>query len=500
MIRAIEEQALAHLDLIDHDHNQLPAEVFSDLKPWNGAQDPCTHVANAQRIGFHYGERLLYVEGIGWHLWGPPWKHDDLGALKMAQGLGKLIAQEAAGMATWVAAAADAQEMKRRQDAMDTRFKWARASESAATIDASMRLAAAHLSCKAEQLDSNPMLLGLPSGVLELDTGTHREHRHADLVTKLAGARYNPHATAPKWEKFLSEIMDGDPELINFVQRLFGYCLSGRRSEHILPVAWGGGANGKSTLLGTMQHVLGEYAGTAAPGLLIQRGGSEHPTGLADLQGRRLVIVSETGEAGKLNEEQVKALTGGDTITARRMRQDFFQFQPTHQLILQTNHRPRVTGNDEGIWRRLRLVPFAVTVPAERRNHALPDELRAEADGILVWALEGWGKYQASGMNTPGKVKAATAEYRDASDQIGAFLSECTEGGDLCSTAAGQLYRAYSEWCKDSGDRPRPQREFGMRLSERGFENFQSSGVRKWRGLMLAVDAADNYMRISRGN
>src|SRR5690606_30840565 len=156
------------------------------------------------------------------------------------------------------------------------------------------------------------------------------------------------------------------------------YMLSGRRGEHLLPILWGSGANGKSTFLGALQAVLGDYASSAAPGLLIQKHGNEHPTALADLQGKRLVIVSETGESGRLNEEQVKALTGGDRITARRMRMDFYTFAPSHLLALQTNHRPRVAGTDEGIWRRLRLIPFAVTVPPERRDPRLPEKLRAE--------------------------------------------------------------------------------------------------------------------------
>lgn len=467
--------------------------------PWGDAHDPNTHTANAQRIGYHFGDKLMFVEGIGWHLWGPPWRHDDLGALKIAQGLGRLIAQEGAGMAEWVAKAKDKAEREQREKVMNARFKWASYSESAANIEASMRMAQPHMSCRAEHLDADPMLLGLPSGVLELDTGVHREHRHGDLITKVAGADYNPKATAPTWERFIAEIMDGDAELIDFLQRVCGYCLSAKRGEHLLLVLWGGGANGKSTFLGALQYVMGDYASTAAPGLLIAKGSNEHPTGLADLQGRRLVIVSETGEAGKLNEEQVKALTGGDRISARRMRQDFYQFDPTHQLILQTNHRPRVTGNDEGIWRRLRLVPFTVTVPPERRDPTLPDKLQAEADGILAWAVEGWRKYQADGMPTPDKVKAATAEYRDASDQVGAFLGECTEPHDEASATAAGLYAAYKDWCQDNGERHRPQRDFGMRLTERGFERYRTGGGYKWRGLALLADPADHYRRASRG-
>jgi len=451
-----------------------------------GAHDPCSHLANAHRLVRHYGNRLLFVENIGWHIWAPPWRHDELGAARITQGLGKIVAQEAAALAPWVAAAPDIKEREKRESAMNRRFKWAGSSESSQNVASSLQMARPLLSCKADELDAAADLLGLPGGVLDLSTGDHREHRQTDRLTRIAGCDYSPSATCPTWQRFMSEIMGGDVELLDFLQRLCGYALSGRRGEHLLPIFYGSGANGKSTMLGTLQRMLGEYGGTAAPGLLIARGGNEHPTGLADLQGRRLVVASETGEAGRLNEELVKALTGGDRITARRMRQDFYEFDPSHLLVMQTNHKPRVTGSDEGIWRRLRLVPFAVTVPADRRDVRLPEKLEAELPGILTWAVEGWRRYQAEGFRTPAAVVAATSEYRDASDQIGAFVAESCEVGTHYTASAGDLYRAYSIWCDEAGERPRTQREFGMRLSERGFEASKGTGgLRRWRGLSV---------------
>lgn len=458
----------------------------SDGVQWAGAHDPCTHLANAHRLVSAFGDALLFVDGIGWHVWNPPWRHDELAAKRIAQALGKMIAKEAAAMAPWVAEAKDIREREEREGAMNRRFKWATSSENAMNIESSLRMAQPLLSCKAEHLDAAPMLLGLPSGVLELETGAHREHRQADRLTRTAGCDFIAEATCPTWKRFLSEIMGGDVDLLDYLQRLSGYALSGHRGEHLLPILYGVGANGKSTFLATLQHVLGDYASSAAPGLLIARGGNEHPTGLADLQGRRLVVVSETGEAGRLHEEQVKALTGGDRISARRMRMDFYQFAPTHLLMMQTNHKPRVAGTDEGIWRRLRLIPFTVTIPAERRDPRLPDKLKAEAPGILAWAFEGWRRYQADGFRTPDSVTAATREYRDASDQIGAFVSEACEVGEHLTAASADLYRAYANWCDEAGERPRTQREFGMRLSERGFEPDKGTGgSRRRRGLAI---------------
>ncbi|UHQ19083.1 phage/plasmid primase, P4 family [Lysobacter sp. KIS68-7] len=458
---------------------------------WAGANDPCTDLANAYRLTNLYGDRLLYVEGIGWHVWKEgrgPWRHDDLGARNIAHGLGAVIASEAADMAHWVASASDDVTRGARQRQMDNLFRWASRTESAQGIENAMKMAQAKLACKAEELDANAMLLGLPSGVLELDTMVHREHRQADRLTRVTGTDYDPGALAPTWRQFIAETMCGNDALADYLQRLFGYALSGRQGEHLLPILHGNGANGKSTLLGALQLMMGEYASTAAPGLLIAKNGNEHPTGLADLQGRRLIVVSETGEGGRLNEEQVKALTGGDRIAARRMRQDFYHFDPTHLFVMQTNYKPHVAGTDNGIWRRLRLIPFDAQIPPERRDAALPEKLKAELPGILAWAVEGWRKYRDGGFETPEVVTAATNEYRSSSDQIGAFIDECCETADWLTATSHDLYRAYSEWCSDVGEYARSNREFGVRLGERGFKQSKGTGgVRRWRGLSVGA-------------
>ena len=232
-----------------------PAEVVAD-----GAHDPCTHLANAHRLVKHYGDRLLYVQGVGWHTWSPPWRLDELGARRLAQGLGKLIAREAAALGDWVADARDSDERERREVVMKARWSWAKSSEFVACIESSLKAAEPLLTCDAADMDANPDILGLPSGVLELATGEHREHRQKDRLTRVAGCNFDPAATCPTWQRFVTEIMGGDAELLDYVQRLAGYALTGHRGEHLLPILWGAGANGKSTFLGTLQAVLGEYA------------------------------------------------------------------------------------------------------------------------------------------------------------------------------------------------------------------------------------------------
>jgi len=205
------------LNLIDNPEYVSGAVPDTGPKPGLNAYSACSHVANAQRIVQHFGKRLLYVEGIGWHTWGGPWKHDELGARKVAQGLGKIIAEEAGELGAWVGAAKDKGQREEREKVMAARFKWAGTSESAPCVELSLQAAMPWLCTKAANLDANPMLLGLPNGVLDLATGEHREHRQEDHITKLAGASFDPHALAPHWERFVSEVFDGDEALICYV-------------------------------------------------------------------------------------------------------------------------------------------------------------------------------------------------------------------------------------------------------------------------------------------
>jgi putative DNA primase/helicase len=449
------------------------------------AFDPCSHVANAQRLVREFADRLLYVDGIGWHTWGPPWRHDPHGAAELVHGLGKIIAAEAASMASWVADASRA-DRDEREHALLERLRWARKCELAGNIEATLETAKPYFAIKAEQLDADPDLLGCANGVLDLKSLEFREHRQSDHVTKVTGCDLVPDASAPMWEKFLADVFEGDAELVEWFQRFIGYTLSGHRNQHLLPILWGGGSNGKSTALGALQAMFGDYGDTAAETLLIQKFGSEHPTQIAALQGKRFVVASESSENGRLNEERVKAITGGDKIRARRMRMDGFTFDPTHQLVLQTNHKPKVTGTDEGIWRRLRLIPFTRKFTGKERDPELLDKLKAELPGILKWAVHGWSNYRLHGLgDTPERVKAATAEYRGESDAMGAFLEECCEIGTEFAVQSTPLFKAYEQWCMDAGERAKTRRDFGLRLSERGFRN-EKVGVVWWRGLRLS--------------
>jgi putative DNA primase/helicase len=389
-------------------------------------------------------------------------------------------------------------ELKRWQSVQ----AWAVKSEDARRVRSMIDLARCQLAITPDRLNRDPWLLNCANGTLDLRTGELREHRREDYITQLCPTPYDPAAGCPTWERFLGSVFPaaevtgqaGNPELIRFVQRLLGYGLTGDVREQVLPFFWGDGANGKSTLLNAVREALGaDYCGKAPPGLLLAHKGDRHPTELADLFGRRLALANETPEGGRFNESQVKDLTGGDPISARRMREDFWQFDPTHKLIVCGNHKPRVTGTDHGIWRRIRLVPFAVRFwnpddqPAEgeqrpehlRQDKDLPARLRAEAPGVLAWMMRGCLDWQRNGLGSPHEVQSATAGYRAEQDLIGEFIADCCLTGPATyRVRAKALYAAFRKWVELAGERhPPSQREFGLAMTGRGVERQTSNGV-----------------------
>jgi putative DNA primase/helicase len=366
--------------------------------------------------------------------------------------------------------------------------KWAGDSLSESKLRAMISLAQSEpgVPILPEEMDTSKDLLNVLNGTIDLRTGELREHRREDLITKLAPVEYRPDAKAPTWARTLERVLPA-PEVRAFFKRLCGYALTGSVSEQVLPVLYGTGANGKSTVLNALLAVLGDYGMQAAPDLLVAKKGS-HPTELADLFGMRFVASIEVEDGSRLAESLVKQLTGGDRVKARRMRQDFWEFEPTHKVLMACNHKPQVRGTDNAIWRRIRLVPFTETIPHAEQDGNLPNKLRAEAAGILAWAVEGCLEWRREGLQAPEEVRQATGAYRAEMDVLGAFLHECCELGAGHNEAAKDLYAAYSRWCEEGGERPETKRKFGSRLTERGgFERYRggSDGGHRWRGAQL---------------
>jgi len=353
-------------------------------------------------------------------------------------------------------------------------------SEAAARVRAMIDLAQGEpgLPIVHQHLDAHPMLLNVENGTIDLRTGELRQHRREDLLTAMAPVAYDEFATCPTWEGMLRTVFAGNEDTIRYVQKLLGYALAGDVREQLLMVCWGTGANGKSTLINTFMGMLGEdYAIKAGRDLFMARKQDNHPAQLARLFGKRLVVAVETHEGAKLDEALVKELTGGDPICARRMCENPWQFDPTHKAFLVTNHKPTITGTDHGMWRRIRLLPFAVRIADEDQDKKLPEKLKAEWPGILGWCLAGCLAWQREGLEAPEEVKAATSAYRDCQDVLGAFISEvCLEHSEL-KVRCNALYAAYRKWAECAGEGSVTLRRFGEALKERGYESYVSNGT-----------------------
>jgi putative DNA primase/helicase len=435
----------------------------------------CTDLGNAERFIAQHGANVRYC--YAWSRWlawsGLRWERDESGRVhRLAKETVRGIYQEAA--------AAPAED--RRKDLA----KHAARSEAEAKIRAMLELAKSEVPISPDELDADPWLLNVPNGTLDLRTGELREHRREDLLTKMAGAGYHPGAEAPLWTATLERVLPS-PALRTFFKKLCGYAITGDVSEHILAVLYGTGANGKSTSLNALLEAAGDYGMQSAPDLLVAKKGA-HPTEVADLFGKRLVASIEVEDGRRLAESLVKQLTGGDKVRARRMRQDFWQFDPTHKVFMAVNHKPEVRGTDTAIWRRIRLIPFTETIPPGEQDKKLPEKLRGELSGILAWAVEGCLEWQREGLQAPEEVRKATGQYRSEMDVTGAFLQDECEIGPNYREPFTTVYKRYEEWCEEGGERAETRRKFNARLKERGrFEARRSGpgGANEWHGLRL---------------
>ena len=434
-----------------------------------------TDLGNAERFIADHGHDVRYC-----HRWGAwlvydrqRWRVDDRGAVvRLAKGTVRKIYREAS----------DTEDEGRRK----ALAKHADRSESADKIRAMLELAKSEVPVSPDELDAERWLLNVKNGTIDLRSAELREPRREDLITKLAPVEYDPSASAPTWAATLECSLPSEA-LRAFFKRLCGYAFSGDVSEHILAVLYGTGANGKSTILNALLSAAGDYGMQAAPDLLVAKKGS-HPTEVADLFGMRLVASIEVEDGRRLAESLVKQLTGGDKVRARRMRQDFWQFEPTHKAFMVVNHKPEVRGTDLGMWRRIRLIPFTETIASADQDKRLPEKLAAELPGILRWAVEGCLEWQREGLQAPVEVRKATAGYRAEMDVIGAFLADECEVGDGYKAPFKAVYERYAEWCVEGGERPETGRKFNARLKERGrFEGRRSGpgGSNEWHGLRL---------------
>ena len=436
---------------------------------------------NAQRLVDRHGLNLRYVVEWGkWLIWQDGrWRIDDSFEIER-------LAKETIAALWQEAAKLDSDE------ARTVLRRHALRSKSARSIGAMIALARSEegVPITTGQLDSDPDLLGVENGVIDLRTLTFREGRREDYITKFCGTHYDPEAKCPNWLKFLDRIMGGNHDIIAYLQRFDGYGLTGSASEEVLRILWGRGKNGKSTYREAKRHLLGDYSDTCGVDVLLQKhdAGAATPQ-LAKLKGLRHISINETRENGKLSEERVKTLTSNEPIEARFLHQNAFTFVPTHKIDITTNHKPIITGTDEGIWRRIHLVPFNVTIPEDERDANYRENyLDPELAGILNWMLEGLKKHREMGLNPPREIQAATRAYRAEMDVIEQWLEDNCRCHAQFSQSLQELYQNYVDWLGSEFGQSAAalsKRKFGDALSERGFEPASNGRSRLRKGLML---------------
>jgi putative DNA primase/helicase len=345
------------------------------------------------------------------------------------------------------------------------------------------------IAISATTLDTHHMYLPVANGIVDLENMTLGQHDPSSLNTNCLPWLYDAASACPRWMKFLEEVLP-DADTVAFVQRLVGYFLTGSTCEQVLAFCYGSGSNGKTVFVRILQDLLGPFAIQCPTGMLIEARHERPTTDQADLRGKRLGVCAETPSGMYWNEPLVKQLTGSDRMKARRLYQDFEEFEPTHKLIVCGNYKPRVRGQDLGIWRRIRLIPFERTFAEQDRDPRLMERLRAEMSGILAWAVEGCVLWQRDGLGTSAKVKGATSDYRQESDVLAQFVAECCAVGTANVVSRAALYHAFAGWMQAQGDQHYPrQKGFAELVRGHGYDEcwrtINGSKARCWLGIGL---------------
>ncbi len=434
-------------------------------------------MGNGERLRARHGEDLIFVRDVGWHVWeGDHWSRETgmEEAHKRAHETARAIFTEAETL--------DEEGDKKQH------YKLAIESGGAGRIKAMLGEAAPYLTQPVAALDANPHLFNVQNGTLLLEGSCEilRRHQRRDLITRVAPVAFDADAQAPKWRRFLNEVQP-DVEIQNFLQRWAGYNLTGCTHEEVLVFLHGRGANGKTTFLDVIGGVMGGYAAQIPFQSLLHneyRSGGDASPDLARLPGARFVTASEPETGARFSEATIKTLIGAKQLLVRHLRRDFFEFVPHFKLTLSGNNKPAVRGHDDGIWRRLLLVPFAVQIPREERIPNLLNELLAEKQGILNWMLDGCRLWLETGLQVPYAVRHETDIYRAESDHLGEFLAACTERVDGATEYAADVYQAYEKWCGENGVDPVKKNALGRRMTERGFTR-DKQGTMVYLGLRL---------------
>jgi putative DNA primase/helicase len=441
-----------------------------------------TDAGNATRLLERHGNDIRYVPAWkSWLIWnGQKWEKDELGRAWLfgENTLKKLY--------TSAGESDDSDERK-------TLAKFAISCESEKRIKSMLSLAEKRpgVPVRVSDLDADQMLLNCANGTINLVLGSFKAANPEDLITKQSDVEYQPGAQCPTWISFLDKIFAGNQDLINFMQRVIGYCLTGLTIEQSLFILYGGGGNGKSTLLDVIMKLMGEYGLVTPANTLLAKKSDAPSYDIAQLAGVRFVSASETDQDKKLAEGTVKSLTGDKTVTARLLYGNPFRFNPLMKIFLATNNKPTIVGQDYGIWRRVKLIPFNVTIPESEKDPELYDKLLEELSGILNWAIQGCLDWQSQGLNPPQEVLQATQQYKNEQDVLNQFLEEECILASSVSCTAKELYACYCKWNEENGEKPDSQKRFGAALIKKDGIDRYKSGTYYYSGIRPRKD--DDY-------
>jgi len=433
-----------------------------------------TDTGAAERFAILRGEDVHFC--APWNTWfiydGKCWKRDKENQILL---LSKAVTRQLHNHAVKIA------NDKQRAETIEYLLRL----EGAGKIKAMLELLKAEVPITPDQLDKDAWLLNVRKGVLNLRTGELDRHKPSLYLTKLAPVKYDPQAGCPMWLSFLDRVMAGNKALMIFLQQVVGYALTGDVSEQVVFILYGTGANGKTVFTETVAALLGDYAlQTPAETLLTKRSDSLS-NDIARLKGVRFVYAVESEQNRKMAEALVKQLTGDETVTARFLHAEFFEFHPECKLFLSTNHKPVVQEQDHAIWRRIRLIPSTVRIPEEEQDRKLKQKLKTELSGILNWALEGCSDWQRNGLSFPEEIRVATKEYRNRMDVLSDFLRDCCELAGSYEIASSELYKGYTAWCKNSAERAVSQKRFSLMLEERDFAKDRRRDKNYWLGVRV---------------
>ncbi len=433
-----------------------------------------TDTDNAKRLITRYGELVRHAPGVGWLLYdGKRWAPDKL---EQRRRLATDTAVKIAGEARFLKLPAD----------QTRRLRFCESSKSAGAIDRMLTLAQHQLAIEDSALDRDPGLLNTPTGTIELKLGKLRPHRSADFITKMLDVAYDPAAKCPRFKAFLHTITGGDKDFVSYLRRTVGYCLTGLITEQKFFFVYGQGRNGKSTFVNIIRDMLGEYGRhTPTETLLVKQYDNAIPADLARLKGARMVTAAEANFNRPIDEAKIKAMTGGELITARYMRQDFFSFLPEFKLWLVANDFPRVRGTAEAFWRRVQVLPFEADIPEDQIDLNLTKKLVAEMPGILAWAVRGCLDWQKQGLGECKAVSDGTARWRGFADHVGRFISDACTLDQEAKTAASQLMASYKAWCLQHGEKPMTPSGFTTKLKELDLTHRKTKTHREWSGIGL---------------